>query len=203
MIGPTLRFHRRFSAPPEVEVIRGHVGAPVAHADAVAVDLRIVFQAAEIVGGQGHALQILKALVQRARQHLCVAEAMVRAGVFAVRVVVAAAEQQTVVCAFFIQIQIAQRGFREHGILLSEMEQHLLTAVAGAAAPVRPLERARADAVVPRAVGQHEFQMRAVAVDEDVERFLVAALHRVAAQRGEGFLHIVAAHIDGGAARFR
>lgn len=44
--------------------------------------------------------------------------------------------------------------------------------------------------------------MCAVAVDEDVERFLVAALHRVAAQRGEGFLHIVAAHIDGGAALF-
>ena len=183
-----------------VEVVGGDVGAPGAGGEPPGVHLGIMPHALEGVRGQGHALEVVQALVQHAGQHLGVAEGVMRAGALTVAEVIPAAEEQAVVGAGLVEPQVAQGGLGEHRVLPAQAEEHLLTAVRCAATPVGPLEGAGAHAVVPGAVGQHPFHMGAIALLEGVQRFVVAQLHGGAAQGGQGLLHVVAAHVDGGAA---
>ena len=126
------------------------------------------------------------------------AERVVDAGQLSLLRVVQSSRRDAVPREAVEKLRVAQGGRGEAGILVREQRVSTLAAVTGARAPVAPLEVARAPAVVPRAVGQQELEVRAHRLDERAQHLGVVRQLRVEGEVGQGLLDVVP-EVDGAA----
>ena len=130
--------------------------------------------------------------VEQRGKRLCVRESVVYARRYAAGSEVRAAAEQAVFGARFEEFEVSQGGRIQARIPAGERGESRLAAVGSPAAPVRPLEIPRAPAVVPRAVGQHEFYVGFHRLLGGFEDFGVFRRERVSCERRKSFLDIVA-----------
>ena len=114
------------------------------------------------------------------------------AGQIAVREEVRPAIEQPVMSARGHQLKVAPRRFAEARIELRHEHKTGMTAVAGAAAPPAPLVVAGAEAVVPRAIGQHELHVSFHGGDNLLLHRLVVSEQAVKRERGQRLFDVVA-----------
>ncbi len=134
--------------------------------------------------GQLYARFILKAAVQQIAQRLRVAESVMCAGRLAVFCIHSAAVEQPVLRAGAVKLKIALRRLGKHLVVFCEQTKSRLRAVGGAAAPIAPLVRARAPAVIPRAVRQHKVYVRLVCVDRKLKvSFVIETVRKLGKRR--------------------
>ena len=125
-------------------------------------------------------------------------ESVVDAGLVAVGEVVRAAVEDVVVGAGGHEFEVAVGDFAELWFVRGEEDVGGVAAVAGAGAPVAPLVVARAPAVVPCAVGEHELHVGAEGGDGLVEDWLVVGEESVLGEGRQGLFDVVA-EVDGAA----
>ena len=173
------------------EIPGAHGHPPAAPAEPVCFGFRIMLQHFRFIRRDGGVFEFRDAFVQGLGQHLGVAERVMDAGRLSVLPVMRSAVQQAVRAAP-VQQQVPVCRLREYRIGFAQCVQHRLASVGGTASPVGPFEIARSEAVVPRAVREHQVQVGPCRLPHDLHCSFVFHHPGVLKKGRERFLHIVA-----------